>query len=101
MNELAIALGLNDAGPAENGQVLRGHGLFQAEVDIQLGYGEFFMLIQYPHDLLTELMIQGTQDHRCFFEVDKINLYRCVITTMCVYDHPVITDRTVADRTVA
>src|SRR5665213_290824 len=97
MNEFAIAFGSYDAGPAENGQVLRGYRLFQPEVNIEFRYREFFMLVEYADDLLAEFMIEGPQDHRGFFEVYKVDFYRRIISSVGVDDHPIITDCTIHD----
>src|SRR6185437_10998484 len=82
---------------AKDGEVLGGHGLLQPEVNIQFGNRESFMLVQDADDLLTEFMIEGPQDHRGFFEVDKVNLHRCIVSPMGIDDHPVITACTIHD----
>ena len=91
MNEFAIPLGLDDACPAQDGQVLGSNGLFQAELDIEFGDCQLFMFIQDANDLLPEFVIQGAQDHRGLFQIDKIYFYGSVIPRLGIEDHPIIT----------
>jgi len=64
MDEFSVSLGFNDAGPAQDGQVLGGYRLFQAQLDIEFRDCQLFMLVQDANDLLPEFVIEGPQDHR-------------------------------------
>ena len=65
----AISRGIHDAGFAENGQVLGGYGLFNPEMSIDLGDGDPLAFIDQLDNLLSELMVQGTQNQGHFFDI--------------------------------
>jgi hypothetical protein len=91
MDKLAVALGLYDTGPAQDGQVLGSDGLLEPELDIKFGDCQLFMFVQDPDDLLPEFVIQRAKDHRRLLEVDKIYFNGGFLSRLGVEDHPIIT----------
>jgi hypothetical protein len=89
IDEFSVTLGFDDTCPAQNGKVLRGNRLFQPEVNVDLGYGQFLVFVQQADDLLAQFVIEGPQDQRSLLQVQKINFYRSTIRALCVYYHPV------------
>ncbi len=64
VNEFTVPLGFDDAGPAQDGQVLGSYRLLEAQLYIEFCDCQLFMLVQDAHDLLPEFVIEGPQDHR-------------------------------------
>jgi hypothetical protein len=91
MNEFAVAFGFDDTGTAQNGQMLGGYRLLEPELYIKFGDCQLFMLVQDPHNLLSEFVIQGPENHGGLFQIDEIYFNCSVIPILCVEDHPIIT----------
>src|SRR5450432_1019625 len=91
VNEFTVPFGFHDPCPAEYGQMLGCDRLFQSEMNIQFSDSQFFMLIEDTYNLLPELMIQGTKNHRSLFQINKIYFYCSIIPGLSVEDHPIVT----------
>lgn len=72
VNELAISFRDNDAGSSEDGKVLTRNRLFHSHFYENLCYGDMSLCINHLDHVLSQWVIDRSEDQTCFFDTQLI-----------------------------